>query len=392
MGAATEIADWAAASPVIDGVLFAPPGPERDTLPICAVAVARGVRGYGKGLTQSEALVSALGEAVERYGASQAPAERLLCASFRELQDEAFDPRWLCLYSDEQYRRAGFPYQRFDENRALHWAPGWWLDTGEAVYLPAFATYLTAQFAPEALCQMSSNGLAAALSVEDAARRAALELHERDAFYTSWIALRGAVRVDSERSDPGFAQIAEGLKSQGAQLELYLVSSGQPPLVAISVGLGDGSRWPAVTLGLGAAACEREAVNKAILEHGQTGPLFARLWRSREVRIPAIAEDIVTLEDHALYYCDPAHCVEFNRWRNNAGSTSAVNPATDRVRIAAADLTPPDLASSPFRVVRALARGLQPAHFGVGFERTYTPRLQALLAERQPNLAPPPIC
>lgn len=397
MSSATEIADWASASPIIDGVLFAPPGTEGEYAPVCAVAVAGGFRGYGKGVTQSDALASAVGEAVERWSASQVDGEKLVRASFRELGNEAFDPRWLCLYSAEQYGLPHFPYRPFDEDHPLHWIAGRWLDTGEPVYLPAFATYLTSEFAPEALCQTTSNGLAVGLSVEDAARRASLELYERDAFLTSWTALEWAVRVDIGEVEAGIAEIAARLQAQGALLETYLVASGDPVFVAVSVGLGQGDRWPAVTLGLGAAASRNEAIGKAILEHGQTGPHFANVWRSKKASIPATPAQILTLEDHALYYCDPAHRAEFDCWRDcsrpfEPGAHNESGRTGEDVRIAVADLTPPELESSPFRVVRALARGLQPIYCGIAFERLPASRLKALLAGRTPNPAPPPIC
>jgi len=62
------------------------------------------------------------------------------------------------------------------------------------------------------------------------------------------------------------------------------------------------------------------------------------------------------------------------------------------VRIAIADVTPNELEASPFRIVRALARGLQPIYYGDGFERAHTQHLKDLLNGRKPNLAPPPIC
>jgi ribosomal protein S12 methylthiotransferase accessory factor len=397
MSPATDIADWASASPIIDGVLFAPAGTESENMPVCAVAVACGFRGYGKGLKQSDALASAVGEAVERWAAARVYGEKLLRASFRELGRKAFDPRWLCLYSAEQYRLPHFPYRPFDENRPLHWIAGLWLDTGEPIYLPAFATYLTDEFAPEALCQTTSNGLAAGLSVNDAARRASLEVYERDAFMTSWIALEGVVRMGMTEVEAGIADVAARLEAQGARLETYLVASGAPVFVAVSVGLGQGDQWPAVTVGLGAAGNWNEAIGKAILEHGQTGPYFAHLWRSKKALIPATPEKILTLEDHALYYCDPSHRTQFDCWRDRASAfqpspRNEPNGTDDDVRIAMADLTPPELESSPFRVVRALARGLQPMYCGPAFERLPTPRLSALLAGRMPNLAPPPIC
>jgi ribosomal protein S12 methylthiotransferase accessory factor len=168
--------------------MFGPSDGHVEGPPVCAVAVARGFRGYGKGVTQSDALASAVGEALEQYAASRVRGQQLRRASFREIEGQAFDPRWLCLYNDEKYRRVDFPYRRFDPDRPLHWTRGQWLDTGEAVYLPAFAVWLANAFEEEALCQVTSNGLAAGRTVPDAAGRAVLELYERDAFLNSWIA------------------------------------------------------------------------------------------------------------------------------------------------------------------------------------------------------------
>ena len=161
MSSAAEVANWVASSRLIDGVVFGSSDGQTEEPPVCAVAVIRGFRGFGKGLTQGQALVSAVGEALEQYAASQIRYDRLLRAKFREIGERAFDPRWLCLYGDEQYRRVGFPYRPPDPDRPLHWTPGYWLDSGEPVLVPAFAVYLNSTFAEEALCQTTSNGLAA---------------------------------------------------------------------------------------------------------------------------------------------------------------------------------------------------------------------------------------
>ncbi len=398
MSRGAKIADWVTSSPIIDGVLLGSSDGEVEGPPVCAVAVARGFRGFGKGVTQSDALGSAVGEALEQYAASQVRPEHLLRAPLRELEGRAFDPRWLCLYSEEQYSRLGFPYRRFNPDRPLHWVRGRWLDTGEPVYLPAFAVWLASNFEEETLCQVTSNGLAAGSSVEDAANRAALELYERDAFLSSWIALKPKDRVSLNSLAPAIVEIVEHVRSRGAYLEVYLLESGTPAFVAVCVGLGDGHGWPAVTLGIGAGQDRDQAVSKAILEHGQTGPLLARIWRNRELPTPRSAEDIRTLRDHALYYCDPCHAAEFKRWRD-AGNIAAAQDrraerrmASPRPRLAIADLTPPDLEDSPFRVVRALACGLQPIWCGHGFERSFTTRLHDSLNGRDPNLAPLPVC
>ena len=100
------------------------------------------------------------------------------------------------------------------------------------------------------------------------------------------------------------------------------------------------------------------------------------------------------MRDHALYYCDVCHSQEFDNWRNASCwvKPGSCSPESQYTRVATADLTPPELEESPFRVVRAIARGLQPIWYGHGFERPFTERLRALLNGREPNLAPHPIC
>jgi ribosomal protein S12 methylthiotransferase accessory factor len=202
-----------------------------------------------------------------------------------------------------------------------------------------------------------------------------------------WLTRQACRRYELADLDAEYASIVEQTRARGAETEIYLFCSN--PFVAACIARGDGRDWPGVTLGLGAASSEREAVLKAILEHGQTGPYLARIWRNCERPIPASPEDIKSFQDHALYYCDPSHAKEFDFLRT--GHQSVLDASTD-VRIAIADLTTPDLQDSPFRVIRALARGLQPIHYGHGFERVLVPQLQAALAGRVPNWAPIPIC
>jgi len=386
----TDIADWAISSSLVDGVLFSPPDGE-DALPICAVASARGHRGFGKGTTQQGALASALGEAMEQYAAARVPRERLVRASFSDLNESAFDPRWLCLYSDEQYNRPDFPFRRFDKNEPRHWIAGRWLDNDEPVYLPASAVFLSQELAADAFCQTTSSGLGAGRTVGDAIARAELELRERDAFVTSWISCRGALPVRSTPAGEHMSKISARLEAAGAQLETYLVANGDPVFVAVSVGLGDRVRWPSVTLGLGAGFAAEEAIEKAILEHGQTGPYLANVWREASRQIPSRPDQIQSFLDHALYYCDSAHRREFDEWRESSAWPSIAD-VHEGVRIAAADLTPPELLESPFRVVRALAKGLQPIHCGHGFERSYTSALRHRMFGRPAHTAPLPIC
>ncbi len=389
-------------------------------LPVCASAVlsayTEGVYnpsqpepGFGKGLTPAEAMIGAVGEAIEHYSAARFRLGDLHRSSLNTLTGDVLDPRQLCLYDEAQYRRPGFPFARFDTDRPLYWARGRWLDTGEPVWVPALPTFLSFPVTAEELfCQVTSNGLAAGTDLEDASLRAVFELVERDAFMLTWLCrLPGRRLIVDHVLEPNVHEVLRELEERGAKIELYLLDAGISIPTVVCLGLGDGRGWPGVTAGLGTHLNPRIAARKAILEHGQTGPYLRRLMLRGEQPIPARPEEVRTLRDHALFYTTAERASAFDFLRSGgdeplflAGlaepTDSSLNACTSRlsaaaIRVAIVNVTPPDVAQGPFRVVRALGTYLQPIHVGFGLERRDNPRLRGLLTG-EINLDIHPLC
>jgi ribosomal protein S12 methylthiotransferase accessory factor len=248
--------------------------------------------------------------------------------------------------------------------------------------------------APEAyFCEVTSNGLAAGPTLEQAALSAALELVERDAFMLAWLARRPGILVRPDTSiDPGIREAARRLEDAGVRLALYLLDAGTGIPTIACVGYGDGDRWPGAMISIAAHLRPRVAIAKAILEQGHLGPYLRRQVHDGSKRIPEHPEEVVELEDHALYYF-PAHRAGALAFLGAAGTIDAAHlPEPEEVstralvrrvaaaglRIAVADVTSPDLAETPFRVARALGPGFQQIHFGHGLARLGNPRLVAL--------------
>ena len=80
--------------------------------------------GWGKGLDPAAAVISATGEAIERYSASLPDDRQLVWCRADELSGDVLDPDRFALYSDEQYRRPGFPFVRYDPSLAAPLGPG----------------------------------------------------------------------------------------------------------------------------------------------------------------------------------------------------------------------------------------------------------------------------
>jgi ribosomal protein S12 methylthiotransferase accessory factor len=363
-----------------------------------ADAAMEPIMGEGKGADLEQAIRSAIGEGIERYAASVWSPATLRRASCAELGDEALDPTSLVLYRDEQHAAPGFPYPRFDRAREIHWLEGTWLDTGGRAWLPAYATYMNFPFVgDEHFTQTTSNGLAAGRSVEDATLRALYELIERDAFMLTWLSKQPAERVGDDDHQPVVIEARRQIESLGAVTELYLVDVGTGHPTAVCVGIGDGDSWPGVTVGLGTDADIDAAVRKAVLEHSHFGTYLRRVARDGEHDAIASADDVRTTLDHARYYLDPARIAALDSFRAASARPTPMSvlrrryrhPATLAaciaqlarvgVRTAAVDVTPPDVARSPLRVVRAFGTFLQPVHFGQAFVRSRNPRLEARL-------------
>jgi ribosomal protein S12 methylthiotransferase accessory factor len=275
------------------------------------------------------------------------------------------------------------------------------------VWAPALlAHYGYSPRAAEYFCQVTTNGLAAGIGFREAARRAVFEMVERDAFMLTWLARLKPGRVlEDDSLDPRVLAMLDGIRRQGAEVELYLLDAGLELPVVACLSLGDGRRWPGAAIGLGCDADVVIAATRAILEVGHTAPSVVRSGNAEEGA--ARSCDVVSPRDHAAYYRAPrrarvfgfmrapAACAiplsDLSRSRHFSMRAWAGRAAAAGVRVALVDVTDPALAPTGFNVVRALGTYAQPLDFGIANRRLDNPRLRALLRGRRPNPDPHPL-
>lgn len=394
---------------VVPGVVL---DPQEDGLPIVATAAAPHVVaedgslrqlpvGWGKGATMAGAVISAMGEAVERYSASLPEPDRIVWAAADDLAGDCLDPGRY--YTDEQLGRSGFPYVAYDRSLVHPWVEGHCLVTGAPVWVPAVLAYLALDLKPENLvCQGTSNGLAASTDADDAALRAVLELVERDAFLTTWRTGTRArrLRLETGDLDPMLVGVIEAVEGLGGAVEVHVLSTTACGTAVVAVARGDGENWPGATVGLGADLDPRGAVRQAVLELGQTGPYLRRLLRGGLVAPPSVAA-VHTMIDHAAFYFPAERASAFDFLRSGEppialdelgpgpprtldGAAAALGAAN--VRVVLVDVTASDVATGPFRVVRAVSPDLAPLSYGFGLERIPVPRVPM---RRRPDRAVP---
>jgi hypothetical protein len=117
------------------------------------------------------------------------------------------------------------------------------------------------------------------------------------------------------------------------------------------------------------------------------------MMQSRAIPVPSHASEVRTMLDHAAYYFPPDRATAFERLRSDAAAVSvrelargapartlarcASDLRDSRVRVALVDVTAPDVATGPFRVVRAVSPDLQPISHGYGLDRQPVLRIRA---------------
>lgn len=365
----------------------------------------------GKGLTASAAIGGAIGEAVERYCASHVDATRLHRTSLQEAPAGALLPNELVLYSPHQYARAGFPFLAPVNDMAIDWIRATELldDRGSTKesWVPAAAVYLHGNnvMPGDALFMSNSSGLAAGPDLDGATCSGLCELIERDAFVVTWMNRLEPERITLDEPGGALDGIVEHYRRFGVDLQLYALASDIGIPVVMALALSDHPAEPAAVVGLGCHLDARQAALRAAFEVCQIRP--SQVHHRREAR-RLVADDVKGIEDHSAYFGqhEVLHELDFVRHTSRrvalsalprlAGASACDDVATCAAglrrigcRVFTAEVTTPDLMPYPIRVVRTLASGLQPIHFGHGMARLGGSRLREAAQRLRPGAAPP---
>jgi ribosomal protein S12 methylthiotransferase accessory factor len=278
------------------------------------------------------ATVSALGEAIERYCGNFVP-DHLERASWNELavaRRRAIDPTTLCLHSEEQYARPGFPFQRFTRDLEVCWAQGLDMIDGRPTLVPASLVYVNYLYGPRVGEPVTNfvayAGLAAGAGRLHAETSALEEIIERDAVELWWDSGLPARRIALPTD---LAEAMTGCADPHLEyVALEIPGPWRVPVVAVVVrdpvldlvALGSAARPSAAAAVLKAAG---EAVSLRSLAKGMLdpdgGPLSAveaglvdgsalKPWRANRAYLDDYAEDFHDVTDllcQAQIHLDP---------------------------------------------------------------------------------------
>lgn len=343
------------------------------------------------------ARIAAIGEAVERCCGNYVPAD-LLRGSARELSaagHRLLGPEDLSFFTEWQHTRPDFPFTRFTDDLEIAWAEGRGVDG--PVLVPASWAHLNWRTGDRRrdpfLHPVNYAGIATGQDLGDATRRGLLELVERDALSLWWHLGLPAPGIDPA-SVPGLSE-----HMSGSRLELRLLAL--PPWFGVPVvaAIVHDPQTGIVAGGFSAKLDPAETAIKATLEaiHSWVftqGLLEADGWVFDAIRAGILSEGLYLphrpdrdylsvagdqcagvrdLGAQAQVWLDPAVQREllprFTEPETVVGLDALPIGTEARLReeLAAAghevivcELTTPDIALTPLRVVRVCARGLVP--------------------------------
>ena len=334
--------------------------------------------GAGYAATPAVARAAALGEAIERYAASEQPPQLVLAAA--DDLANAVEPERFSLFAPWQLAEPGFPFVPFTRATRVRWIDGRSLSDGRLVRVPAQLVYLRWADLPEdeeRIGYATSSGLACGECFESAALAALLELVERDAFLVAWRARLSLPRLAATDDHDLVAwerRYLTGSRLRHAVVDLSPVNGVPTALAVVRDTAGS------LAVGASSAAEARSAYRKALAEAYAAHGAARRLRRAaagasagREV------SEVTTFADHIRLYANPANAAraEFLTAARESIPIGAIRPlrgtrphevlqslvdllAHTGIEAYVVDITPIDVASLGLTVVRAVAPELCP--------------------------------
>ncbi len=251
----------------------------------------------GKGLTQTQARVSLMMEAVERYSSEYRDEYfgSLVKGSYNSLRagTNVLDPRQLLLS----------PYSEYHPDVEFFWARCFELISGTEILVPACEVYHPFALDGLKVVNTHTNGLASGNTIEEAIFHGLCELIERD----SWSIAQfnnepgQAVVVENIPENEFLTRIIEIFDAAGIRVTAKNITSdiGVPVMAAFSSDMLQPEMM--VMDGFGAHLDPRVAMARALLELAVTRSVFLKKYGCDGLRHSLYA---ASAEEDNRFYCD----------------------------------------------------------------------------------------
>ena len=273
--------------------------------------------GFGRSRNYEESEATAILEALERYGGVQPGGKKTVVrATYKEIAEEALDPRELGVHPASTYRNPAQPYRSFGEDVSTKWVWGWSLTVSRPILVPETAAYYYVALdsnEPPFTAEVS-NGCALGGSLTEAIFHALLEVAERDAFLMTWFAKLPIPELNVSSSVDNQLRLQVSLleNETGYRIRLFdQTSDNGIPSVWAKAEVGDirgRSSLPATVCAAGAHPSLEHAALAAVSELGPFLRDFIDRFPSLADEAEAMVDDrslVRAMADHATLYGSP---------------------------------------------------------------------------------------
>jgi ribosomal protein S12 methylthiotransferase accessory factor len=267
------------------------------------------ILGSGIGLKENEALLSTLGEYIERYAAFVSQFEQrknmilTTARDFKERDISYIPPKNFVLFHEKQYSENNFAYRRFTEDSYVKWIKGYSLIDEKDVYVPAafvFIPYFLEKTETK-ICPSSSSGLSAHTHYTRAVINGIYEVLERDAIMINWYGKMKLKRIRGDLRD--IYDLYAYLLPHSALLTflsgMALTEIGIPTYIT---GIVSESPHDEVSLGVGMSTNLNPflGLTKSIIES-----IHTRIWAKELVKMDKCLDPkLENFSDHVLLFSD----------------------------------------------------------------------------------------
>lgn len=270
-------------------------------------------RSSGCGSNWQHAILTTIGETVERYAPAFYNMEESIFSSYRNLGRHAVHPREFALFHEEQYRQEKFNMERFSEDLEVHWFPTTDLTNGQTTYVPGQFLYLPFTKDNCYLLPNTSTGLAAHSSYYKAILTALLEVIERDSFVLTW--MHDLVPAKIKITD----EIGDYIKNRFPSTynwHFFDIRYDIDVPAVFGICFGESEFGQFVAVGSACRPTYGEALQKVIQEIGQSIPYFRYLLGERRNWMPPDDISFVRgFEEHSILYLKrPDLRTVFEKW------------------------------------------------------------------------------
>lgn len=261
-------------------------------------------RSSGCGYTWENAVLSTMGEVVERYCPAFYDRQSFKKASYRELSQmtdiRITHPSQIALFHPDQFSEKNFPFREFNEDTVIHWTTVTDLVRGDEVWYPAALIYMPYEEMEEWVGLTTSTGLAAHTDLYKAILNGLYEVIERDSFVMNWMQKIFVEKIIIDDDIQKF--LTEKFPGNNYEFHFFDISFDLPAPTVFGICFGKLDFGEFVAVGSAARGTFQEALHKVIMEIGQAIPYFRFMLGEQTDWEPKDFNELNDFEKHSTFY------------------------------------------------------------------------------------------